>query len=68
MHARFPSPLVGEGGEAAHAAEPGEGFGVIKSTVTPHPVLAFDSDHPLPQGERGRKQASRYLMELMSKP
>src|SRR5258708_21685349 len=47
--------LAGEGGEAAQAAERGEGY---LRRITPHPVLAFGSDHPLPQGERGSAPAA----------
>jgi hypothetical protein len=55
----FPSALVGEGAEHCAQAryEPGEGERPSRSLslAPPHPVLAVGSDHPLPQGERGRE-------------
>jgi 23S rRNA pseudouridine955/2504/2580 synthase len=52
---RFPSPLVGEGGER-RSRELGVGGGLhkIKSTRPPHPVAPrfARTDRPLPKGER----------------
>ncbi len=57
-HTRFPSPLVGEGGElrAQASDEPGEGLLV----TDPSPAQRTSSArHPLPQqGERGKRASS----------
>src|SRR6266567_8684792 len=50
---------VGEGGEAS-GAQPSRVRGCsFKQIPAPHPVLAFGSDHPLPQGERGKARGVR---------
>ena len=58
QHARFPSPLVGEGAERTLVREAGEGAVQLLSTCSapPHPAQSRFARlrHPLPQGERGR--------------
>jgi len=76
QRARFPSPLVGEGGECGAIAkhEPGEGFSSQKlrcnfarAHVHANPSPAFASlRHPLPQGERGKSASKGGLADLAS--
>ena len=69
--ARFPSPLVGEGGSNERSSfETGEGFSpricvphlkdLRPRTETPHPAR-MNARHLLPQGEKGRRKSDSCL-------
>ncbi len=62
--ARFPSPLEGEGARAeAKPSEGGRGV-LLEHDGYPSPdarSLSLRVRHPLPQGERGRENAARFV-------